>query len=358
MTAEIIFLTALAVLSSFGILFAGPRLASAQLQFMAAVPVRKISSHTWSGLNLSYYGFFTATSATFMFLMFFLMIFYVNGRFLQALLFMGPLLALSYPASVILASLIDQKKFALSVGAANFVCFLLAPFLLWALDATLGRQEGYSFPVLPYLAALSITYCFGEGVGGLACVSFGCCYGKPVPGLRGIGKKLFTVLYLQYTGETKKALFAGKLDGQKVVPIQLITSLVYVTCGLAGLLLFFTRYFRTAFVVCIAVVQIWRIFSETVRADYRGSARFTAYQKMAAGMVVYSLLLAAASYFFHDRIPLFHTEKVSCRELLPSLKMLWSVSVIVTLEIVWLVIFRGIGWSNITGSEIRFTLKS
>ena len=30
------------------------------------------------------------------------------------------------------------------------------------------------------LAALAIGYILGEGLGRLACLSFGCCYGKPL----------------------------------------------------------------------------------------------------------------------------------------------------------------------------------
>ncbi len=39
-------------------------------------------------------------------------------------------------------------------------------------------QAAYpTVPIIPALAAVMIAYAFGEGLGRLACISFGCCYG-------------------------------------------------------------------------------------------------------------------------------------------------------------------------------------
>ena len=43
-----------------------------------------------------------------------------------------------------------------------------------------------------------------------------------------------------------------------------------------------------AFVITIAVTQLWRLYSETLRADYRGGGEVSVYQWMAVAGVVYA----------------------------------------------------------------------
>ena len=57
-----------------------------------------------------------------------------------------------------------------TVGGASFVGIILAPLIVWMFNVTLDK----SIPIVPFLAAVSIAYALGEGVGRLACISFGC----------------------------------------------------------------------------------------------------------------------------------------------------------------------------------------
>ncbi len=56
------------------------------------------------------------------------------------------------------------------------------------------------------MAVLSIGYTFGESLGRLACLSFGCCYGKPLSQCSEQIRNLFEHFNVVFTGETKKRL--------------------------------------------------------------------------------------------------------------------------------------------------------
>jgi hypothetical protein len=43
-------------------------------------------------------------------------------------------------------------------------------------------------PIVPALAAVMIAYTFGEALGRLACISFGCCYGVSISKLTRFSK--------------------------------------------------------------------------------------------------------------------------------------------------------------------------
>src|SRR5205085_1755107 len=93
-------------------------------------------------------------------------------------------------------------------------------------------------PVVPTFAAVAICYAFGEGIGRLACISFGCCYGKPVEACSPLLRWLFKHFYFVYSGATKKIAYASHLEGRKVVPVQALTGFIFVGVGLAAMALF------------------------------------------------------------------------------------------------------------------------
>src|SRR5690606_17646535 len=153
---------------------------------------------------------------------------------------------------------------------------------LWWLDTRARTWFGISLPVLPMLAAMAIAYVIGEGVGRLACISFGCCYGKPVEDspavLRLLAQRYGEVL----EGETKKIAFAGGMEGRSVIPIQAVTCSLYTLLAIGCAMLFFHQQFELAFGLALVGSQLWRLYSETLRADYRGgSKQISAYQVMA-----------------------------------------------------------------------------
>lgn len=83
----------------------------------------------------------------------------------------------------------------------------------------------------------------------------------------------------------------SRLDGQPVVPIQAVTSAVYLTVGLISLYLWFSGFFGTLLLLALTVTQGWRAVSEIVRADYRRGGKIPAYQKMAILTIVYGVFI-------------------------------------------------------------------
>ena len=72
----------------------------------------------------------------------------------------------------------------------------------------------------------------GVNVVRLACISFGCCYGKPVTDLSPFFQKLMKRFCFVYYGATKKISYADGLDGKRIVPVPAFTALI---CCLTGL---------------------------------------------------------------------------------------------------------------------------
>lgn len=103
-----------------------------------------------------------------------------------------------------------------------------------------------NIPVLPALAALSIAYAFGEGLGRLACISFGCCYGKPVSLCHPALRRIFEHWSFIFSGKTKGIAYASNLDGEKVIPVQGITAVVYISTALLGVLFFINSLFTSS----------------------------------------------------------------------------------------------------------------
>jgi prolipoprotein diacylglyceryltransferase len=89
-------------------------------------------------------------------------------------------------------------------------------------------------PLMPVMAALATAYALGEGVGRLACISFGCCYGKPMDQVHPLLRRLFARHAFVFTGPTKKIAYADGLDGREIFPIQAVTATLYCAAALAG----------------------------------------------------------------------------------------------------------------------------
>ena len=187
-----------------------------------------------------------------------------------------------FGSSRIIARVVEKKAHTSTIGGAFFAGFLTAPWLISAANGIAGTGAGLPIPVMPVLAATSAAYMLAEGLGRLSCISFGCCYGRPVSQLHPVLRKLFDRHSFIFSGRTKKISYEAGLDGTRVVPIQAITSVFLVVCGLAAAYLFLNALYGAAFLLATIFSQVWRCVSETLRADYRGGGRVTAYQVMAA----------------------------------------------------------------------------
>ncbi len=311
-------------------------------QIIASVPVRKTPAGHWLGVNLTYYGLLSASAYVFAVSLMIILTGSVGVPLWAILAVVLAVLSICMPAARILARLIEKKAFTFTVGGASFTGLLIAPPAIWIIDQAAGRVFGFAIPLVPVIAAMAIAYSFGEGIGRLACISFGCCYGKPLAGSHPVVQRIFRNHYFIFSGKNKKIAYEGGLDGQKVVPVQAVTAVLYVAAGLIGIHLFLQSYFAAAFLLTVIVTQSWRAVSETLRADYRGKGKMTAYQLMGLWAIVYAVVLLAL-------LP----EQRNPEAYLPAgLQSFWNPAMILFLILFWLVCFLYTGLSKVTGSTL------
>ncbi|HEB72637.1 MAG TPA: prolipoprotein diacylglyceryl transferase [Nitrospirae bacterium] len=312
-------------------------------QIMAAIPVRKKDDGLWEGINFTYYGFFTANAYVFSVAVYFVLSGSVHSPFLVSFSVCAVILAVCVPASKIVARIVEGKQATFTVGGATFIGIIIAPFLVALVGFATDYFSGYHLPVIATLSAITVSYALGEGTGRLACVSFGCCYGKSLKDSSRILKKLFNARYFIFSGKTKKASYEGKVEDVPVIPIQAITSIIYVLSGLVGVYLFLKGFYVSSFLESLIVTQGWRIASEVFRADYRGRGIFSAYQIMSALSIPYSIAIIAV----------IHDTGSAPPDIFSGLAVLWSPLFIVILQFLWAFIFIFTGKSMVTGSTVN-----
>lgn len=340
---ETIFIAPLAVILAVLFRWAFRALPRESWQILAAVPLRKQAGGSWSGLNLTWYGFFSACAYVMAAAVYLVLTAAVGVPRTAALALLAVTLLLCAPAAKILARLIEGKSFTFTVGGASFVGILAAPFLVRGVEAV----SGWPMPVFPVIAAVAVAYAFGEGVGRLACVSFGCCYGRPLADFGPAVRDRLDRWCFTFTGKTKKIAYESGLDGQKVVPVQALSAVINCAAGLAGAVLFLASRFEAAFLVAVAVTQVWRFVSEFLRADFRGHGRISAYQKMNVAAVAYAGAIIA----------LTPAGTAPAVDLGAALGILWDPGMILFLQGLWLVFFLYTGRSRVTGSTLDFFVR-
>ena len=313
-------------------------------QILAAVPLAKQSDGSWRGMNLTYYGLLTAAGVVLSASLLLFMLGAVGVSALGTLVFGLPLISVSAPAARFMARVVEKKRFTFTVAGAFFVGLLAAPWLALGARAALGDSFGASFPVLPALAALAVAYVFGEGLGRMACLSFGCCYGKPLESLSPRLRSLLEPMALTFTGATKKIAYESGLAGRKVVPIQAMSAAVNLATGLAGLSLFLSAHYAAALLVAVGVSQPWRVLAETLRADHRGGGRLTAYQWMALSALPYCLLV----------LWLLPAAPLPIPSLGAGLAVLWSPWVLLGLQAMGVGALIYTGRSRVTAATVKF----
>ena len=196
-------------------------------------------------------------------------------------------------ASRLIARLVEKKQHTFSVGGASFIGILTTPWIIALANITLGKWLEFHIPMIETMTAILIAYAFGEGIGRLACISFGCCYGKPLSMCNPLIQRIFRRWNFIFLGKTKKIAYDHQLDGQAVIPIQAITAIIYTGCGLLGFYLFIKGKAPAALLITLFVTQGWRFASEFLRADYRGHGRISAYQIMTLCASIYTFVILA-----------------------------------------------------------------
>lgn len=339
-----IFVCSLAVLLG-GLLFWSFRVLPHEgRQMIASVPVVKDELGSWQGLNLTYYGLFVSVAIVVAVALVFLLLGSIDIPIVgtaTVLLLILPVWAVSAKA---MARLVEKKPHTLTIGGATFVAIFLTPAAVYTANMVLGWRSGIDIPMIPVLSAVALTYAMGEGIGRLACISFGCCYGKPLSDCGTIVRRLVGRHAFVFSGKTKKIAYESNLDGREVVPIQAMTSVIYVSAGLVSIFLYLNAHFIASLFVSMITTQVWRAFSETLRADYRGDGNISAYQIMAVIAVVCTIAFGA----------LVSAESAPTPDLSAGLKTLWNPMMILMLQGVGIVTFFYTGRSMVTGSTMSF----
>jgi hypothetical protein len=315
-------------------------------QVLAAVPLLREGPGVFKGFNLTYYGFFSASAQTAAAGAVLFLMGSVGQESLATVLALAPVMGVGLVAARVVARVVEKKPRTFTVGGAFFVALFLAPGWAWGAGRLLNGPLAAADRVAPFLAAIAVAYALGEGLGRLACISFGCCYGRPLDQCPAWVQKVFGGHAFVFDGPNKKIAYESGLGGVPVVPIQAVSSAVLVATGLAGMILFLNGWFQAAFILPLAVSQGWRVFSETLRADYRGGSRISAYQWMAGAAVLggLALILALPEY----SAPQVHLEG--------GLKALWSPGTLLALQVLWIGVMLYLGRSRVTASTIRFHL--
>jgi hypothetical protein len=313
-------------------------------QMLAAIPVAKAADGSWRGVNLTFYGFFSATGIAFGFAIMLLLLVSVGIPVSITVLFAILLLVVCVPASRLIAGIVERKRNTFTIAGAAFVASLIVPLLVLALQPLAAKMLVHEIAVLPILAAAAISYALGESVGRLACLSFGCCYGMPLREAKPALARLFQKHNLVIHGSTKKAAYASGLAGEPLIPVQAISSAVFAASGLAGLALFLSQHFRLAALIPVIASWGWRACSELLRADYRGSSRISVYQIMAILSVVYLSIF----------LVLLPSSSTLTPDLSSAFAQFSSAAIIFPLQLFWVALFLYYGRSRVTGSTLSF----
>ncbi len=312
-------------------------------QIIGCLPYLKLKDGSWQGWNLTWYGFFNAAAIVFAVCMFLILIGSLSTPLIAGLSLLTLLLAICLPAAKMMAFLIEKKQNTFTVGGASFIGIVAAPWIISLTNITAGKLLGFNISPINTLAAMSIAYTLGEGIGRLACISFGCCYGKPLAKCSPLIKKIFQKHNFIFSGKTKKIAYAHELDGQRVIPVQALTAVIYSLAGLIGCYFFLKGFTTAAFVLTLIVTQLWRALSEFMRSDYRGEGKISIYQIMASIACLYGLFIA---YIFNKTL-------AGMPDLALGLATIWNPAVLIFLMALWMASFFYAGKSRVTTSLIE-----
>ena len=340
---DVIFLAALAAALAGALAWGIKTLPAERWQMIAAVPLTKNDNGEWRGLNLTYYGFFSATASTFGVALTIVLLSSLGTPLAAVFALIAIMMAICVPASKVLAWVIEGKRNTFTIAGAAFLAAIILPPGLWLAQGATAHWFDVRIRALPILAAAAIAYALSEAIGRMACLSFGCCYGKPLREASPRLARLFEHHHLVFEGSTKKASYASGLADKPLVPVQAITSVVFTLAGLAGLAYFLAGDWRAAAIVPAVATWGWRALSELLRADHRGQSRISVYQWMALIAVAYLGLMLGIM-----------PAGGPAPNLAAGLSEVTSVGVVVTLQLMWIGLFLFYGRSRVTGSVMSF----
>ncbi len=343
---NLLFLSSISLLCVLFIYLGFTYLPGERWQMLAIIPYRKLEGASWQGINFTYYGFLVATASILALLLSLILLRAAGAPLAGVLAVVGLLFALCIPAARFMARIVEKKQYTFTIGGAFFCGLLATPVIIILVNQVMTRMQQPTLNMSVLLAAVSIGYILGEGLGRLGCVSFGCCYGKPLKACTPLTQTVYAHLFFIFTGTTKKAVYEGGLEGEKLVPVQGITCILYTCAALISTWCFLHEQYTTAFLLSLSVSQIWRIYSETLRADFRGFGKISAYQKMSLASLPIGICLTL--------IPKIHAAPVP--DIKQGLTLLADPIPMIALQVLWAVLFFRFGKSMVTTSTLNFDI--
>jgi hypothetical protein len=340
---NLVFVACLAVVLIAMLAWGVKKLPGERWQMIAAVPLKKNGNGEWHGLNLTYYGFFSASASAFGTALMIVLAASLGTPLLATAGLIATMLAICLPASRMVAWLVEGKRNTFTIAGSAFLGSLILPPGLWLGEKALGRWLDVELSALPMLAAIAIVYALSEAIGRMACLSFGCCYGKPLSDASPRLARVFRRFPLVFHGSTKKVAYASGLEDEPLIPVQTITAILFTVSGLVGLGFFLAGQFRLAAVIPAVSTWGWRAASESLRADYRGEQKISAYQVMALIAVAYTTVWV-----------LLLPGEGPMPNLVAGISQVASAPVIVVLELMWVGLFLYYGRSRVTDSTVSF----
>lgn len=254
------------------------------MQILATIPMRRRADGLWQGRNLTWYGLMQAVAMVFAVGLDLALTCAARVPVRETALVVGVMVAVALPAARGVAALVERRRGTFTVGGAIFVATLAMPWTALAADAYFGTNHA-----LPIVAAAASAYAVGEGIGRLACISFGCCYGLRLSDSPAWLRRLFASRPAVVMGGTRKAAYASGCEGVPLLPVPAMSAVVLSLAGVVASLLFLAGHLRASALTALGVAFVWRFASEFLRADYRGKGKLSAYQWMALGCLFYAI---------------------------------------------------------------------
>ena len=344
---ETLFLTLAAVLFALFIALGWRLLPGDRFQVLASLPVSATGANRWQGCNLTWYGALLATGAV-TGVLFVLLLTAAGGSPPAATAaVLLALLTLCLPASRLVARLVENKRHTFTIGGAFFCGLMAAPLVIVLVNRVAAHLHAPRLDPWLLLAALAVGGVLGEGLGRLACISFGCCYGRPLDECGPLCRTLLRPVAFVFSAPTRKAVYEGGLAGVRLVPVQGLTAAVLTITALVATWLFFQERYRAPFLLCLLASQGWRVLSERLRADFRGYSMVSAYQKMGLAAVAYALALAW----------LLPAGPANTVRLDRGLALLAEPVVLIGLQLLWWLLFLRFGRSTVTEATLDFAVR-
>ncbi|MCX8097611.1 MAG: hypothetical protein N3F11_01115 [Casimicrobiaceae bacterium] len=318
-------------------------------QIAWVIPARRPEGdgRRWPAVNITFYGVISAVAYTVAALAYvFLM--GAHGQPLgAAAVYAALLLALGVPASKWMTKLIEGQR-GHTIGGAVFVAIVAA---LPALALTQEILAALGLPPLDgavTVACAAACYVLGESIGRLACLSFGCCYGKPIAQCTPLQRALYGPTATVYRGRMKKIAYESNLAEEPVVAVQSIACVLLFALFVIAVWLLWRGWVAASLIVAVSGSQLWRAYSETLRADFRGREGFTAYQ----GMAVVAALLAPLYAWWLQVEPGFRP----VADARAGWTAVFRIEVLLTCQALGLAMLYLMGRSYVTSARLDFEL--